>query len=66
MIKCGDDCIICCDFCIHAIHEIFESNGRTVTGGPIGCMFHADQEHQNIAENCGYCDDFHCFLAQQE
>ena len=66
MIKCGDDCVVCCDFCMHAIHEIFEINGRTEKGGPIGCMFHADQEHQNIAEGCGHCDDFHCFLTQQE
>lgn len=66
MIKCGDDCIECCDFCIHATHEEFESNGRIVTGEPIGCGLHTDQEHQDIADNDGCCDDFHCFLAKEE
>jgi hypothetical protein len=66
MIKCNDDCIPCCDFCIHAIHEEFEHNGDTILGGPIGCSLHEDTEHQDIAEACGYCEDFHCFLANQE
>lgn len=66
MIKCGDDCTPCCDFCIHAIHEEFELNGQMTMGGPIGCGLHKDEEHQDIAETCGYCDDFHCFLTQQE
>lgn len=46
MKKCGTDCIPCCDFCIHAEHEVFEIG----TGGPIGCFLHLDAEHQKIAE----------------
>lgn len=66
MIKCSDDCMPCCDFCIHAIHDEFELNGGTIIGGPIGCSLHEDERHQEIAENCGFCDDFHCFIANQE
>lgn len=66
MITCGNDCIPCCDFCIHAIHEMFELNGCTVTGAPIGCFYNKDEEHQDIASNDGCCDDFYCFLANQE
>ena len=66
MIKCCDDCVVCCDFCINAIHEVFESNGREITGGPIGCGLHKDKMHQDIAEACGYCEDFHCFLTNNE
>ena len=58
MRKCREDCIPCCDFCIHAEHEKFEDN---IIGGPIGCNLHKDQEHQDIAEGCGHCNDFHCF-----
>ena len=67
MITCGDDCVLCCDFCIHVIHEKFINNlGEEVTSCPIGCALHTDEEHQDIAETCGYCDDFHCFLTQQD
>ena len=60
MILCNEDCIPCCDFCIHKINGNLEVDG---TDGPIGCKLHEDKEHQEIAEWCGYCDDFHCFRA---
>ena len=63
LILCDKNCIPCCDFCISAIHEMFEKNGKEIIGGPIGCTKHPDDEHQKIAESCGYCDDFHCFNA---
>ena len=66
MIKCNDDCCPCCDFCIYAIHEEFEMTGEIITGGPIGCGLHKDDKHQDIAESCGCCDDFHCFLVKEE
>ena len=66
MIKCNDDCMPCCDFCIHAIHEEFEYNGDTIIGGPMGCSLYNDDKHRDIAESCGSCDDFHCFLAEDE
>lgn len=61
---CNKDCIPCCDFCIHAIHERFEHNGKMITGGPIGCSLHLDKEHQDIAIGCYYCEDYHCFRAK--
>jgi hypothetical protein len=61
MILCNKDCIPCCDFCIYAIHDKFIENGIEITGGPIGCNKHNDKEHQEIAESCGSCPDFHCF-----
>ena len=66
MILCNNDCEPCCDFCIYAIHDEFELNGHTEIGGPIECKLHRDKEHQEIAEYCGYCDDFHCFLTNNE
>ena len=60
MKKCGIDCIPCCDFCIHAIHEEYEIDGKCYMGGPIGCTLHNDEKHQNIAMMCGNCSDFIC------
>lgn len=64
MVKCSDDCIPCCDFCIHAIHGKLEYNGKMIGGGPIGCKKYPDKRHKDIAIGCGYCDDFHCFNAK--
>ena len=61
MILCNKDCMPCGDFCIYAIHEEFEENGKLIKGGPVGCKKHQDEEHQEIAESCGYCPDYHCF-----
>lgn len=66
MILCSKECDPCCDFCIHVIHEEFFLGKKHVVGGPIGCLYHKDLEHQEIAEFCGSCEDFHCFLAKEE
>lgn len=63
MVLCGNECIPCCDFCIHAKHNKIVVDGMECTGGPIGCLLHKDQEHQDIAYGCGYCEDYHCFNA---
>lgn len=63
MIKCSANCVPCCDFCIYAIRDRLDSEDEMFDGGPIGCKLHEDQEHQEIAEQCSYCNDFHCFLA---
>ena len=55
MILCSKECDPCCDFCIHAIHEEFFLGKKHVVGGPIGCLYHKDLEHQEIAEFCGIC-----------
>ena len=63
MKTCSEECAKhpCCDFCVEAIQSMIEVNGKMVTGGPIGCKLHKDEEHQRIARSCGYCDDFECF-----
>lgn len=58
---CSNDCTPCCDFCIHAKHGMWEDEKGKHRGGPIGCNLHADQDHQDTAIGCYYCDDFHCF-----
>ena len=69
MILCIKHCIPCCDFCIHVIYETWKekplnsSKTKDIIGGPIGCKLHKDQEHQQIAINCSYCNDFQCFEA---
>lgn len=64
MILCNYDCIPCCDFCIHVIHDEWDDdNGHHIVSEPIGCKLHSDQKHQELAEGCSYCDDFHCFRA---
>ena len=61
MILCDKDCIPCCDFCIHVIQHVEEIDSKMVGLGPIGCKLHEDEEHQNIAKSCYYCEDYHCF-----
>ena len=61
MILCNKDCIPCCDFCLYSMHERISVDRKMINGAPIECFKHLDIEHQKIAENCGYCDDFHCF-----
>ena len=58
---CGDDCVACCDFCKHVIYGSLEVDGTT---GPVACSLHQDEEHRQIAEDCGFCDDFYCFRAE--
>lgn len=61
MTLCNKNCIPCCDFCAHVIYDTEEIDGKVITFGPMGCKLHADKEHQEIAEDNGYCEDFHCF-----
>lgn len=57
-----DENMACCDFCLYAMHEAwYTPDGEHHIGGPIGCNLHLDDEHQEIADNCGVCSDFHCF-----
>ena len=63
MILCNEGCIPCCDFCLYVRHEFIPVDDKIVVGGPIGCLKHKDIEHQEIAEGCGYCDDYHCINA---
>lgn len=63
---CSNDCYPICDFCCHAIHEEWDDYDGHHIGGPVGCCLHLDQEHQEIAENCGYCNDFYCYLQVRE
>lgn len=63
MILCGDDCVPCCDFCIYSVHGTLETDGTT---GPIGCSLHLNAEHQEIADSCGHCEDFHCFRVKED
>lgn len=65
MVLCDKDCVPCCDFCVYAIHDEWEENGKHIVGGPIGCKKHLDKKHQDIAESCGSCDDFHCFRVDE-
>lgn len=59
---CCDECMPCCDYCWGARHGDLERDGTT---SPIGFKWHPDDEHQNIAQNCGYCDDFKCFRIKE-
>ena len=66
MILCNENCIPCCDFCAHAIHDEWDDKeGKHHIGGPIGCRLHTDQIHQDIAAGCGHCEDFHCSRAEE-
>ena len=69
MIGCSEECLrlACCDFCIYVHHEFFfDKDGDIVRGGPVGCGLHDDERHQDIAESCGHCPDFHCFRADED
>ncbi len=65
MVLCNKDCVPCCDFCIYAVHERWTDSTGSYVGAPEGCTLHPDREHQDIAENFGSCDDFHCFMADK-
>ena len=66
MVLCGDGCVSCCDFCIHVKHNKIIVDEMECTGGPIGCLLHKDQEHQDVAYGCVYCEYYHCFNAAIE
>lgn len=61
MKKCNDECIPCCDFCVHVIHDEVEFVDGVTFTSPIGCNKWDDDFHQELAESCSYCEDFHCF-----
>lgn len=73
MIACSEECLrlACCNFCKYVIQGYFfekDKNGNTqiINGGPNGCSLHKDKEHQRIAKDCGYCQDFHCKNATED
>lgn len=33
---------------------------NSINFGPKGCSLYPDEEHKEIADACGYCDDFVC------
>lgn len=69
MIGYSEECLefACCDFCMYVYYEFFfDKDGDIVCGEPIGCGLHEDERHQDIAEGCGYCPDFHCFRADED
>lgn len=51
---CGHDCIPCCIFCKYMIPDVENS----INFGLKGCNLYLDEEHQEIADACGYCDNF--------
>lgn len=69
MILCNENCIPCCDFCIHVIHEeidITPDGSNIIYGGPIDCNLFKDEKHKEIAQCCGYCDFYQCHRANKE
>lgn len=56
---CEYNCAPCCDFCKFVIADIEDNS-------PVGCKLHPDEEHQEIADACGYCDDFVCMNAEDK
>ena len=49
-------------FCKYVIPDI----ENLIHFGPKGCSLHPDEEHQEIAYACGYCDDFVCMNVKDE
>ena len=69
MIGCSEECLrlACCDFCIYVAREpVYDEAGLIVDTEPSGCRLHDDERHQDIAESCGHCPDFHCFRADED
>lgn len=64
MRKCSEECIPCCDYCKHVVHEVIEFENDKVVGGPIFCKLHLDEEHRRLAERCKSCKDFWCMNAE--
>lgn len=60
MVLCKDGCTPCCDFCIY-VHREYDEEG--IMCSPDGCLLHEDKKHQELAERCSWCEDFHCFRA---
>lgn len=69
MIGCSEECLrlACCDFCIYVARQpVYDDVGCIVDTEPSGCRLHQDERHQEIAEGCGHCPDFHCFRADED
>lgn len=70
MIGCSEECFrfACCDFCIYYVarEPVYDEVGLIVDVEPPSCRLHDDERHQDIAENCGSCPDFHCFRADKD
>lgn len=60
MKKCSKECIPCCDYCKHVVHEVIEFENSKIVGGPIFCKLHLDEKHRKLARACSSCDDFWC------
>ena len=56
---CEYDCIPCCDCCKFVKYDIEDDT-------LLDCNLHLDQDHQELAEACSYCDDFVCINAEDE
>ena len=64
MVKCCEECIPCCDYCVEAKHVWIDINGKKVKIAPEGCNKHPEEHYQSMARSCGYCRDFHCVNAE--
>jgi len=69
MILCNKSCYPCCDFCIYVQHETIEVKDKNgiinyIRGGPLHCTRYNDKEHNDLAFNCSFCNEFHCNLAE--
>ena len=69
MIACSDDCMKYrnCDVCKYSIPEYFYTQDDEICcGGPIGCALHKEDFYQKVAEDCGWCGDFHCVRCTED
>ena len=66
MRKCSEECIPCCDYCKHVVHEVIEVENGKVVGGPIFCKLHLDTKHTQLARACGSCKDFWCMDSDKD
>lgn len=62
MIRCSNECIPICDFCIWCQHERYfdKVNGKRklIKSQPLFCWLHFKRV------GTGYCKNFHCFNAK--
>lgn len=66
MVKCGEDCSPCCDYCKYVVHEVIEFESGKGIGGPIFCKLQLDEERRQLARRCSCCEDFWCMNAEKE
>jgi hypothetical protein len=59
VIKCSEECIECCDFCIYCKHADDEHRA------PLECNHPSNPRGKDrFFGGGGWCEDFHCFLAK--